>query len=86
MSGCCIPGGARVRVDAPWPFEAARERDAQVGRRRDGQQCDLAELERRVADATCYTRDHPQAIFYGRWTTDSTHPDVVPFVHGRPQM
>lgn len=31
--------------------------------------CDLRELSRRVADATCYTRDHPQPIFYGRWNT-----------------
>lgn len=31
--------------------------------------CDLRVLAKRVADATCYTRYHPQAIFYRRWNT-----------------
>lgn len=31
--------------------------------------CDLDALSRRVAILTCYTRDHPQPIFYGRWNT-----------------
>lgn len=64
MSDC----GHRVKMDSPWPFEVSREQASQLEGRRE-QQCDLLELERRVSDATCYTRDHPQPIFYGRWNT-----------------
>lgn len=31
--------------------------------------CNLQAMSDRVAHATCYTKNHPQAIFYRRWNT-----------------
>lgn len=54
-----VPG---TPAPGPWPSDVCPSGLGQFT-------CTLEELSRKVADATCYTRYHPQPIFYGRWNT-----------------